>query len=236
MKYRMLALLIAVAVAIGLIATAQTVRPYSRTIVDLSWPNCTAPPDHNFYSGIIGVNGGLDFHYNPCLTQQAALFGQYTLYMNTGYPGVSYAKKFGNTPIPCIGNDNQCLAYDYGFQAAQRTIQYADLHNAHTNTWWLDVETDNSWSDSTTINRIALEGMLAAIHQDAPLTSIGFYAYPGQWNLITGNWDNGAAAWVATGTLSKAAAVAACHLPSFTGGPVLLTQYTAGLDHNISCT
>ena len=105
----------------------------------------------------------------------------------------------------------------------------------HASTWWLDVENGNSWTDSTQQNRASLIGMIAALRHYTFLPTIGFYSYPGQWNIITGKWKNGYPVWVATGSTHRQDAVAFCKNENFTGGSTWLSQYTVGLDHNYIC-
>src|ERR1700716_3615906 len=84
--------------AAGSIATAlvtsgpsffSTVNPYPRatTGYDVSYPQCpglVVAPDGAF--GIVGVNGGKAFTYNPCLSREyKAAPRPPSLYINTGY-------------------------------------------------------------------------------------------------------------------------------------------------------
>ena len=224
------------AVLVIALTTHGSNKPNVQAVVDVSWPNCTAAPASMFVTGIIGVNGGLAFRPNPCLARETGWFNSYALYINTGYPGAARARKFINSPRRCGFYDSRCLAYNYGFNTAKYAINYANLSNAHASQWWLDVETDNSWSDSTAINRQSIAGTLAGIKQTISFATVGVYSYPAQWDIITGKWHNGLPAWSATGSLSATVAAKACHARSFTGGPVWLGQYTAGLDHNLVCS
>src|ERR1035437_10076663 len=99
------------------------------TVTDLSWPNCDNTSVA--YDGILGVNGGLDFHPNHCLYNESKLFNTYALYINTGYPGSEYGKKFSDFPRKCSTADKICLAYNYGYNAALYSINYADMQSVH---------------------------------------------------------------------------------------------------------
>jgi hypothetical protein len=196
--------------SLGFSIPAQALASQSpSTIPDVSWPNCKENLSNDQATGIVGVGGGLDFHANACLYQESRLFSTYALYLNTGYPGTSY-----------------------GYNAARYFIRYASANSVHSYRWWLDVETDNSWTNNIFQNRANLIGMYDAIKQFVPLSRVGFYSYPGQWNEITGNWRNGTDVWSATGTSSLQTAMSGCQHSSFTLGPTLLTQYTTQLDHN----
>ena len=223
-------------VAIVLSTSLVVYPPPTRIVFDISWPNCaTTTVSPRGEPGIVGINGGLAFRPNPCLAKEAGEFKQLDVYLNTGYPGGQRALAFKNAPKHCLTGDNQCLAYNYGFTAAKYDIKYAALRGVVAKYWWLDVETENSWSDSTLVNRAALGGMLDALAPYAGKANLGFYSYPGQWDLLTGKWRNGYPAWAATGTATLSAAQKACQTPSFTGGPVVLGQFATALDTNWLC-
>ena len=225
-------------IGLAIIVYALTARAlpidFSTTITDISWPNCNTAIASS-YTGIIGVNGGLDFRTNHCLYSETRLFGLYSLYLNTGYPGPSYGQKFSNSPLSCSDTDELCLAYNYGYNAARFSITYADIQSAHAFMWWLDVETSNSWTSNSLQNRAALTGMIDALKKYTFLPTIGFYSYPGQWDGITGDWANNFPVWVATGSASPKVAISFCKNENFTGGSTWLAQYTTNLDRNYIC-
>ncbi|HET9098541.1 MAG TPA: hypothetical protein VFN51_02900 [Candidatus Saccharimonadales bacterium] len=207
---------------------------YSAYRVDVSWPNC-AKRLVNFNSGIIGVTGGLDFHPNKCLAQETGSLLSYQLYENTGYPGPHIKQFYQRTPIHCRPGNLNCEAYNYGYNSSLYAIRQASLSNAHSTVWWLDVETENSWSAYPSVNVDDLKGAAQAIEDNIFLAKVGFYSYPDQWKAITGSWKNAYPAWVATGTSNIGSAFKACTLPAFNDGRVVLSQFTMGLDINISC-
>jgi hypothetical protein len=216
------------------IANALPTNPPT-IITDLSWPNCADTTVTDWTIGIVGVNGGLDFHPNDCLYNESKLFSAYALYFNTGYPGPSYAQKFSSNPLKCSVTDELCLAYNYGYNAARYSITYADLQSVHAFMWWLDVEISNSWTSNGLQNRAVLIGMIAALKKYTFLPTIGFYSSPEQWDSITAGWTNDFPVWVATGTASLKVAISFCENENFTGGSTWLTQYTTDLDHNYVC-
>jgi hypothetical protein len=114
-------------------------------------------------------------------------------------------------------------------------MNYAASQYVHSNVWWLDVETENSWSTDAGFNRASLNGMVNAIRQNTLLPTIGFYSYPGQWDTITSSWQNGYPNWAATGDDSYQTAAAYCNGQAFNGGPTWLTQYTTRLDDDYVC-
>lgn len=223
-----------IGVTIGLLATK---KPVSQKIVDVSWPNCKANPTTNFHEGIIGVTGGLDFRPNPCLSLETGWFvGHYALYMNTGYPGVAYGKKYMNAPLRCTISNKQCLAFNYGFAAAKYGVGVAARAGAYSNMWWLDVETDNSWTNSQAVNRAVLEGAIVAVMQNSFLSKVGIYSTPDQWQALTGGWNIHLPAWLATGATNPQSAARACKMAAFTGGALWLSQYTTNIDANVACS
>jgi hypothetical protein len=221
----------------GTVSGSALPLPYApaTTGYDISWPNCDVMPPTDNAWGIVGVTGGRVFSENPCLKAESRWFRTTTLYINTGYAGIERAARFADTPRRCATSDEQCFAYNYGYQAGIYAAERAFAQGLYARMWWLDVETENSWSDDTEINRQSLRGTVDAIRHKTVGATIGYYSYPGQWDRITGDWRPGGPAWAATGTADRQAAIDACKEPGFTSGPVLLTQYVLDLDHNYAC-
>jgi hypothetical protein len=232
--HRLLVLVVNAAILFTIALTSQYVF-MDQTIVDVSWPNCTYVPRVGFGLGIIGVTGGLNLRPNPCLVHEAAWFEHYAAYMNTGYPGTGVAHRYRSVPYICTSTQLDCLAYNYGFHAATYALQYAASQNVHSRLWWLDVETENSWSSDPQVNIADLQGAIDAVREQS-FALVGFYSTPNQWRVITGGWRNGLPAWMGTGELSRVAASSACRAVSFTGGSIWLSQYTIVLDQNVSCS
>ena len=202
---------------------------------DVSWPNCDVTPPKNPAFGIVGVNFGRVFTGNPCLQEEANWFKQLSLYLNTAYPGADFARKYQYDRPPCPAHNENCLAYNFGWNATHYAVTYAGLQNVHAFSWWLDVETVNSWTDNIPANTASLQGMVDALRHYTFLPTIGFYSAPPQWQTLTYGWQTGSPAWIGTGSLERADALAACTQPSFNGGTTILTQYTQGLDRDYVC-
>ena len=217
-------------------ASASAEAPSMPSLVgaDLSWPNCGANSiDYNW--GIIGVNGGLDFSPNKCLFKESSLFNSFALYMNTGYPGPAYGAKYATSPNNCKIKDLLCLAYNYGYNAAEYSLRTASLQGVHSNFWWLDVETVNSWTTSSSQNVASLQGMIRAIIKNSLLTGVGFYSNTPQWITITAGWNNQLPNWVATGDSAYSVAQKSCTGENFTNGQTYLSQFTQTFDRNYLC-
>ena len=103
----------------AIINVFQSQSPSKSVIfTDVSWPNCNKTVAlNNTEWGIVGVNGGLDFHQNPCLATETNWFSHYGLYINTGYPGIAVAREYSTGPDLCATDDQLCIAYDYGYQS-----------------------------------------------------------------------------------------------------------------------
>ena len=212
---------------------------------DISWPQCGKAQPAGGAFGIVGVTGGRPYTANPCLTSQFAWAeatpGGGSFYMNTSNPGARavaldwYAQRAPN-PTCGPGNEVAC-AYDYGFNAAAGAFAYAQVSTGKANgrVWWLDVESDNSWSDTDIgANRASLQGSIDFL-QRQPGVVVGVYSTARMWTRIMGDHRLPLPNWVAGGD-NAAEAVAMC-VPAFsmTGGPVVLTQWVDGFDHDYVC-
>lgn len=219
-------------------ALAKPRPPVAPTVgYDVSYPQCSGALPGSPLFGIVGVSDGLAYGQNACMATQygwAAKAPQSpAFYMNTGNPGaastrVSWYNQVG--PEPCgAGNDAGC-AYDYGFNGARQAFEYAaaqaGVEAAQAATWWLDVETTNSWSTDSSLNVRDIQGSLDFLRAHA--AGVGVYSTGFQWGQITGGLNLGpeVANWVA-GALNLKRAPASCS-SSFSGGPVALVQYPSG--------
>ena len=231
---------------------------------DISYPQCGGPYPDNVEVGIVGVNHGKVFTANPCLSSgdsppELTWAGGVNaeLYANTGNPGPALSTRWPRnqaSPRTCDtqtvpGSDTADCAYDYGWNAAADAYgtavdAYVHLGLAPTgstrtplpNTWWLDVETVNSWRDDPSLNVATLRGAVAYL-ESVDVANVGFYSTKYQWTLITGGTSDFAAypSWVA-GAGSEAEAVDMCGGGGFTGGSVALVQYHTGrFDGDFRC-
>ena len=98
----------------------------------------------------------------------------------------------------------------------------------------MDVETANSWSGDSSLNRADIQGSIDYLQ--TVVAAVGIYSTPYQWSQVTGGVQLGAAVpnWVA-GALNAKRAPALCS-SSFSGGKVLLVQYpSGGFDADYAC-
>ncbi len=227
----------------------------SGTVYDISYPQCDAryPRDPAF--GIVGVNGGIVFSPNRCLASQIVWAGAGAqLYANTANPGPQLSTHWPTgqtTPRTCSAGSPDTLdcAYDYGWNAAADSYRtavdaYVALGQAPAGatrtptakTWWLDVETGNSWRNDSARNVAVLQGAVAYL-KSVEVAGVGFYSTGYQWGQITGGSQAFAvhASWVA-GAQTLRTAKRFCSGSGFTGGPIVLTQYiVSGFDADYRC-
>jgi hypothetical protein len=226
-------------------------QPKSRGY-DISWPQCGSAYPANPAFGIVGVNRGIVFSPNPCLASEIQWAGGSAaqLYANTGNPGPALSSHWptGQTsPRFCdpANTDSADCAFDYGYNAAANS--YATAVSAFqslglsttpaASTWWLDVETSNSWRTNVALNVAALQGEAYYFTSVAHVARLGIYSTSYQWGVITGGSTAFGAypSWIAgVGNLKNAQSH--CAGTDFTGGGIALAQYAYnGFDADILC-
>ena len=138
------------------VAAAQGQYSKGTTGVYISWPNCTTSvPTVTF--GIVGVTDGQGYSTNPCIAKEASYFKNLSLYVNTGWYNKSTHIN-ATAPKVCATGDNNCLAYNYGYNAGLYSINAAMGVGVSSATWWLDVETGNTWNTNVVQNQNSLQG------------------------------------------------------------------------------
>lgn len=202
------------------------------TGVDVSYPNCSASVPKTAF-GIVGVTHGLFYSYNSCLAAEASHFSNLSLYINTGWYDQS-AHINPNSPLTCTPGDANCLAYNYGYNAALDAFGYAQSQGVSGSTWWLDVETANSWNNNVIQNQKSLLGSFNAL-ADSGAGTVGVYSTSAQWQTITGGWKNYWPNWGASTWRTAKQAASFCSGHQFTGGPTYLIQFSAKLDQDYAC-
>jgi hypothetical protein len=219
--------IVAAAAAVLLPFSAFAAGPYTSgsTGFDESYPQCAAPLSGGSFA-IIGVTGGHAFTQNGCFgaeyTAAAASGVQVSLYMNLNAAIGSTASQGLTGPKgSCKRSDKQCVAYNYGWNAAKAAIGYATASGASTaTTWWLDIETANSWNADTSLNRTTIQGAVDGLKAGGG-TNVGVYSTAFMWNSITGSWNTlFVPVWYASATCAAAT--------GFTGGAVWLVQNASG--------
>ena len=233
--------------------------------LDISYPQCGDEVPDAFAFAIVGVNGGRVHSPNPCLGAGGKAASQLEwagrdveLYANTGNPGPRISEHWPGgqgEPRDCrdegllSGTDTRDCAYLYGWNAAAdsyRTaleafisVGWADEDAEElpwATTWWLDVETANTWRFDRRLNVATLEGARDYL-ESRDVAQVGFYSTPRMWGRITGGTTAFAdhPAWHA-GARDLEDALEHCDDRAFTGGELLMVQWIEdGLDHNVRC-
>jgi hypothetical protein len=241
---------------------AQAAEPTHSTTAtgfDVSYPQCGRPLPAGGDVAVVGVNAGTGTTTNPCLADQLAWGDAPTadraarpadVYVNTANPGhlgdwwPSADLTRSGDPVTdpagrCAGAEDAACAYVYGYSVATEDVAARGVTAVADRTWWLDVETMNSWSWDRQANLAAIEGMAAAIR--AAGGDVGIYSTQRQWDLIVGDATPsvglaGAPSWIA-GATSRSGALANCAASPLTpGGRVRMVQWVEqGVDHDIAC-
>jgi hypothetical protein len=186
--------------------------------------------------GIVGVTDGRAFTGNPYLATQYAWASKgtptATLYMNLNAPVGSTVNGNTATPKTCAHKDKVCEAYNYGYHAASAAFTYASGLGATSNTWWLDVETGNSWSSRTAVNAAVIQGAIDSL-TGAGVTA-GIYSTPSMWATIVGTAAVSAVpGWIAGYNTGSGL----CGSTVFSGGAAILVQQAPsnGVDTDYAC-
>jgi len=269
MKTVVRGLLVALALLAAVVAVPGTASAAVSTVgYDVSHPQCgtTLPSTRAF--AVVGVNGGLSTRANPCLATQLRWAARSSgsvptqpkaqVYLNTANPGELRAQvttwpTTGSTPYGrCTGGNDQACSWQYGYERARNSVVAFFTPAARTAgvdtlpsryTWWLDVETENTWQSGSTAalarNRATLEGMTAYLLSRGG--RVGLYSTGYQWGLIVGTVPStsnlvGRNSWLAGATTLTQAKANCTRAPLVPGGRVTLTQYVPdAIDRNHSC-
>jgi hypothetical protein len=178
-------------------------------------------------------------------------------------PGASgWPSSTAKLPERCAGDWSHDCAYDYGYLRAGSSLRLARwvasvdrwIHVPVADPvgapWWVDVETGARWATTRTPGWVSLNIAAGAGFVDGlraggvRLDHIGFYSTSYQWRHITGLDPSSSRAYFSAlhpdwvpGARTLEQARSACRLSrSFSGGPVILTQYeSGGFDADYRC-
>ncbi|WP_337587579.1 hypothetical protein [Crystallibacter crystallopoietes] len=127
----------------------------------------------------------------------------------------------------------------YGYAKAYDNVDLRGVDNPTTYLWWLDVETENSWSTDKLANRADLEGMTYYLRSIG--ARVGLYSTSFQWGQIVGEVPSTSnlyklPSWLAGARTLNGAKNNCGSAPLTAGGQVTLTQFVSrGLDYDYSC-
>ncbi len=155
-----------------------------------------------------------------------------------------------------LGANSDACAWQYGYNKANQDAAWLtsaatviDDQESTVNipttsasySWWLDVETANTWQSDTTMNVADLQGMVAGL-EAVGASTVGAYSTASQWNSVTGGTTTSAAGslylipnWI-PGATTLIQAESNCNSPSFTGATTIaMTQWTGSPDNDWAC-
>ena len=246
---------VATFLAVGLtpLSASATTNVYGGLGYDVSYPNCTNSVPTGSSFGIVGMTGGRPFSTNGCAAAEwsaAPVASSGTpgpsAYFNTGYAG-AYAKSitsacssasqtagvYGTLAKHALAQAEQAWAVGCSEVDWARSVLSTVTSGAPA-MWWADIETGNSWSLTTSLNRFTIDGISYEMQQGSRLG--GVYSTSASWAKITGS-----ASWTPTPAPTANWVAGATGCPSSSpfnpGSPTWLAQtgQTGGVDVDTAC-
>lgn len=209
-------------------ATITWSGPIDNSGYDVSHPQCkTSLSNKPVGFAIVGLNKGKPFSENPCFESQwqwAKTHDAVAIYINTADPG---------DMDPDV----------YGQKIAADTLERLEKFGvSKTVPIWLDVETHNTWTESSRSVSVITEAMHLLTQNGF---HVGIYSTTAHWLEITLNAKLGVPTWRAIGEFNDvaagvAAAKEACTQSGIAGTIPAMVQFVATvdgvtLDRNILC-
>ncbi len=210
---------------------------------DVSWPSCPVGtrgalpkkqgkglplpgPDAQFV--VIGLTNGPGFYPNPCLAWEVAQLQPrlaVAAYAFTTLPNADQVRTYGGRGPYSTGTSLGRLR-NAAWKQAQINLDSLTRVGLRTPIIWMDVEPQpylSPWGSDVTANRAAILAVRKAYRDAGYLT--GFYSSDNPWREITGGLRSDDPVWVTVGPRGRAAALAKCDAPTFSGGPAVLAQW-----------
>jgi hypothetical protein len=238
------------ALVAGVAAPAQAQTLYGH---DISWPQCPSaqggfglplPPTSTQFV-IIGLTRGLAFTENPCVADQVAWTvrnGKPThAYAMATFPTASQLTTYGSRG-PWQGGTRADRLRNVGYSEARFALQTLARIGWSPPVVWIDVEPRPAqpWPSSTSQerleNRYVIAGLMQGLREAG--VGVGLYSYTAGWQAITDGWRlPGVPVWATAGRLDyPTEAQDRCVQPSFSGGPVRISQwYDDTRDYDLTC-
>lgn len=245
-------------------ASAAGAVPLGAVGTDVSHPQCPVFPGQALIGlptatpfAIVGVNDGVATGTNACLEDELGWAATATaggsgsriaVYANTADPGTASARWPRTATLGAVdpygactaGSAGEACAFEYGWALAAADLGRASLPAGTT--WWLDVESANTWDGTPAANRAVLEGMTTALKASGARP--GLYANRSDWAAIVGRVPvasplHDLPTWLAGATTRSGAAENCTHTTLTGGGRIELTQYVppiGTLDADLTCT
>lgn len=259
--------LLATTIAITVIAALPAAAAAGDTGFDISWPQCNGTqvgsvPSSQGSFDILGVNDGIVYSANPCLSAEYGWAHSGTaavsFYANTADPGPTSS----HWPVGQTANGHTCPAqkkyrigttaynecsYLYGWFAAANSLADAEAATSTSTAtaaqWWLDIESANSWTRNDTANIDDIQGGLDYLSQNTTNLGsgqgyVGIYTNSSSWSSITGSTMtfNRYPFWAPGATADTAAGTCTSTSASLTGGHIRYVQYQVNnFDNDYDC-
>jgi hypothetical protein len=235
---RVIGLLCLVVIVVG--SAPVTVFADGTSGYDVSYAQCgQLLPTNRSSVTIVGVEGGRSFTLNPCfgdLIHWANVTGRHLeFYINTSFPAGSKIHHGDTGPKgTCQSDDWACRAYNYGFNNAEFAFHDAQVSGAVADTWWLDVETANSWDVSPTLNDAVIQGAVDSLRAHRLL--VGIYSIPPDWSAIAGTYATNVPKWDVQLQQSVPVTNYCLAANGFGGGAIAMVQVDGGtIDRDYPC-
>jgi hypothetical protein len=190
---------------------------------DINWPQCSGgtgtvplPGESGHAAGasaytvaVVGVDGWAVDSPNPCLTAEVTWarhatgtgYASYNLYMLLNAPASTSTADQSGPDGKCASErgsttQDNCYAYNYGWNAASIAHSYASSEGASSQVWWLDIENTSCsssnfnggygepWSCDTHLNDLTLDAAIASLRSYG--ITVGIYCTYDQWAAIMG--------------------------------------------------
>jgi hypothetical protein len=141
---------------------------------------------------VVGVNDGTIGGFNSCFDAETAWAGQglsVYIILQPAPTDRRAAFEMSGPKSSCAAANNQCAAYDWGYNYAEADMAFTRAHGVEPRIWWLDVETAEGWATSAAAqpsNAEVVQGALDAL--TAAGETAGIYCTWYQWGLITGSY------------------------------------------------
>lgn len=211
---------------------------------DISWPSCPVGtpgalpekqgkglplPGPKAQFVVVGLTNGPGFYANPCLAWEVRQVRRRGLlvaaYAFTTLPNAEQVRAYGGRgPYP-TGTATGRLQ-NAAWQQAQVNLVSIRRAGLPTPIVWIDVEPQpylSPWGDDVAANRTVVLTVRDAYRKAGYRT--GLYSSDTPWKQITGGLQLPDPTWVTVGPRGRAAAVAKCAAPTFSGGPAVLAQW-----------
>jgi hypothetical protein len=194
---------------------------------------------------IIGLTNGRAFTRNPCLGAHLAAARSrgvhVAAYTMLSYPNAAERERHGSVgPFGSATYPDRIA--NVGYAQASFALDTMASAGLSAPLVWIDVEPrrERRWSRDVANNQALINGALRAA-ADRGIAS-GIYTYARAWSQITGGMQVAAPLWAPghsrarTFAGKQAQTLESCARASFTGGPLVLTQWVwRNRDHNITC-